>query len=120
MRTFLLSLFFLILAGGCYAQVPPSADSLGDWQNINTVSSYTSGDDTLHVLGDSTWVAVQDTLTIGCDLGPNGSFWTFQPEPTTRKWIREADTTLQYQDLQAMYECVHYVQWLWQYKEGLR
>lgn len=121
MRRLLICILFLLVPVGVAAcQVPESADTLAAWQPPSDVMTYTAGDDTLHVLGDSTWVALQEETVIGCDLGPEGDFWTFKPTPRTREWITKADTTLQYSNLQAMYECVHYVQWLWQYKAGLK
>lgn len=121
MRRLLICILVLLVPVGVAAcQVPESADTLAAWEPPSDVATYTAGDDTLHVLGDSTWVALQDTVSIGCELGPDGAFWVFRPEPRTRRWIRQADTTLQEENLQHMYYCVSHVQWLWQYKEGLR
>lgn len=112
-------LFFLVPASLAACQVPESADTLASWEPPSDVLTYTAGDDTLHVLGDSTWVALQDTVTIGCDLGPDGSFWTFQPRVITNTYISEADTTLEYGPLMSLESCIWNVQVLWRYKEGL-
>jgi len=106
-----LTLVFLIacLPAVATAQVPVSADSLADWRGASAVETYTSGDDTLHVLGDSTWVAEQDVITIGCDLGPNGSFWTFRPAEETQRFVSGV-TDASYDRLQSMEACIWYVQ----------
>jgi len=122
MRALVTLLILLVIPVLAHAQAP-GADSLADWEPPSEVATYTDGSDTLHVLGDSTWVALQKSpsrVTIGCELGPEGEFWVTKPKAVTKKWVTQADTTLQYEDLQATYECIDWVQWLWQKKEGFR
>jgi hypothetical protein len=109
MRSLILTAILMFIPVMATAQVPASADSLADWQGASAVETYTSGDDTLHVLGDSTWVAEQDVITIGCDLGPKGSFWTFRPAEETQRFVGGV-TEASYDRLQSMEACIWYVQ----------
>lgn len=121
MRRLLICIVILLVPASIAAcQVPESADTLATWEPPSAVTTYTAGDDTLHLLGDSTWVALQDTVSIGCDLGPNGQFWVFQPRVETQKYITGADTALGYDRVMSMESCVWHVQVLWRYKEGLQ
>lgn len=108
-------------------QVPASADSLADWDE-DTVQTYvdSSAQDTIHVVYPDTWVArlydnIEDPpkTVVGCELGPNGSPWVYEPYTLLDRYISGADTTLTHDNFQAAAECFWDVQTLWRHKEGL-
>lgn len=117
-RTAFLTFVFLLVTVACHAQIPEPADTLGNWTKTGSpVETYvdTVAGDTLHVLGDSTWVALQSQTTVGCDTGPDGSFWTFTIEGVRGRiggMLR--GTELVPNDHWQSYEsCIWYVQYLW-------
>jgi hypothetical protein len=109
----LLTALLLLLPALCVAQVPPAADTLADWQPPSDVVTYTAGDDTLHVLGDSTWVAVQgDTVTVGCE--PLGGMVITVRDFAERARRVATGQELDFQPLHDEYQCIDYMRPIWQ------
>jgi len=105
-------LLIALLPTVAVAQVPPGADSLAEWSSPSGVETYTAGDDTLHVLGDSTWVAVQgDTVTVGCE--PLGDMVITVRDFAERARRVATGKEITFQPLHDEYQCIDYMRPIW-------
>ena len=102
MKRIALALIFAVCAVPAYAQVPPGADELADWQPATPVEVYAVNGDTLRVYDDQTWIALQEVTTVGCVMLDVA----FSIPEFAAKADSAAQGVVPFEPFRSMYECI--------------